>query len=173
MRKNQTHNKNTKNRYKLPWVFIKLNRVNLKLAAKKIKENKKNLYKILNNKKNKQAKIRTEKKIKKYKNQLKLINYFIQTNSKPFWIIIKYLPVLSPNLRPIIKLKENNIIISEINYLYINIINANNKLKKLRKMLIPEKYTNKEKKSLQTNIDRLINQQNNKTQFYKEKKMRH
>jgi DNA-directed RNA polymerase beta' subunit len=72
-------------------------------------ESKKHLYEILLNKKNKYANnTKTEKKIKKYKNQLKLINYFFQTNSKPHWIIIKYLPVLPPNIRPIIKysLKE-------------------------------------------------------------------
>jgi hypothetical protein len=63
-------------------------------------------------------------------------------------------------------------IISEINYLYIGIINANNKINKLRKMSIPDKYTKKERKILQMKVDELIKDTKKKKNFYKEKTMR-
>lgn len=128
----------------------------------KIKETK---YKGINNTK-------IKRKVNNYKETLKLINHFIQNKTKPHWLIIKYLPVIPPNLRPIIKLKDNNLIISEMNYLYSAIINANNKIKKLQKMLIPKKYTKKERKILQIKIDELIKGGEKKKSFYKEKKMR-
>ncbi|MGI9215020.1 MAG: hypothetical protein ACR2HS_05165, partial [Gammaproteobacteria bacterium] len=65
-----------------------------------------------------------------------------------------------------------NMIISEINYLYSAIINANNKIKKLQKMLIPNKYTKKERKILQIKVDELIKGGEKKKNFYKEKIMR-
>lgn len=124
-------------------------------------------------KKNKETNnIKIKRKINNYKETLKLINHFLQNKTKPYWLIIKYLPVIPPNLRPIIKLKDNNLIISEMNYLYSAIINANNKIKKLQKMLIPKKYTKKERKILQVKIDELIKGGDKKKTFYKEKTMR-
>jgi DNA-directed RNA polymerase subunit beta' len=69
---------------------------------------------------------------------------------------IKYLPILPPNLRPIIKLTDNNIVTSQINLLYIDIINHNNKIYKLKKMLIPNLLLNKEKEILQRKVDKVI-----------------
>lgn len=64
--------------------------------------------------------------------------------------------MLPPNLRPIVKLKDKRIITTDLNLLYSNIINSNNKIKKLRKMYVPEKFLNSEKNTLQTKIDQLI-----------------
>lgn len=69
---------------------------------------------------------------------------------------IKYLPVLPPNLRPIVQLKDKAIITTDLNYLYANIVNSNNKILKLRKMSVPEHFLNNEKYILQTKVDNLI-----------------
>lgn len=69
---------------------------------------------------------------------------------------IKYLPVLPPNLRPIVQLKDKAIITTDLNYLYSNIINSNNKIIKLRKMAVPEQFLNNEKYTLQIKVDNLI-----------------
>lgn len=69
---------------------------------------------------------------------------------------IKYLPVLPPNLRPIVKLQDKTIIATDLNFLYGKIIETNNKIIKLRKMAVPEKFLNNEKNFLQENIDNLI-----------------
>ena len=52
------------------------------------------------------------------------MNYFVQTKTKPSWMTIKYLPVLPPNLRPIVKLQDKTIIVTDVNFLYGNIINS-------------------------------------------------
>lgn len=76
--------------------------------------------------------------------------------------MIKYLPVLPPNLRPIIKMQDNTIIISDLNYIYSEIININNKLLKFKELSIPEILMIKEKLSLQATINSLINNKNKK-----------
>ena len=96
-----------------------------------------------------------------YCNKLRTTNYFIQTKTKPNWMTIKYLPVLPPNLRPIVKLKDKAIITTDLNKLYANIINSNNKIIKLRKMFVPETFLNNEKIILQTKVDRLIDNEKN------------
>ena len=101
-----------------------------------------------------------EKKKLVYINRLRLYNYFLQTKTDPTWITIKYLPVIPPNLRPIVKLKDKTTITTDLNILYGNIISSNNKLLKLRKMHVPEKFLNSEKFVLQTKVDQLID--NNK-----------
>jgi len=98
-----------------------------------------------------------DKKKNIYINRIKLMNYFLQTKSKPSWMTIKYLPVLPPNLRPIVKLQDKTIIVTDVNFLYSNIINVNNKILKLRKMSVPETFLYNEKMSLQDKVDKLIN----------------
>jgi DNA-directed RNA polymerase subunit beta' len=68
----------------------------------------------------------------------------------------KFLPVLPPNVRPIIKLEDKKIITTDLNQLYCKIININNKITKLKKMLIQEKYLNNEKSILQESVNELI-----------------
>lgn len=76
---------------------------------------------------------------------------------------IKYLPVLPPNLRPIVKLQDKTIIVTDVNFLYGNIINSNNKIIKLRKMYVPERFLNNEKFILQDKVDKLINNEKTPT----------
>lgn len=68
----------------------------------------------------------------------------------------KILPVLPPNIRPIIKLEDKRIITTDLNQLYSKIININNKITKLKKMLIQGKYLNNEKAILQETVNELI-----------------
>lgn len=92
-----------------------------------------------------------------YKRRLKLINSFIKTKSKPSWMTLKYLPVLPPNIRPIVRLQDKTLITTDLNFLYAKIININIKITKLRLMRIPEMFLNNEKNTLQETVDRLIN----------------
>jgi len=66
------------------------------------------------------------------------------------------LPVIPPNIRPIVKLQEKVIITTDLNFLYANVININNKFKKLEKMSVPKLFLNGEKYTLQSKIDKLI-----------------
>lgn len=67
-----------------------------------------------------------------------------------------YLPVLPPNLRPIIKLQDGTIVTADINFLYSKILNSNNRIEKLRKMQVSEIFLRNEKSLLQETIDSLI-----------------
>ena len=95
--------------------------------------------------------------------RLKIINHFIQTKTNPEWMTIKYLPVLPPNLRPIVILKDKTIITTDLNFLYEKIIESNNKIIKLRKMSVPEKFLNNEKNYLQETVDKLIDSERKTT----------
>nr|AYQ93412.1 RNA polymerase beta' subunit [Lepocinclis tripteris] len=90
-------------------------------------------------------------------NKLKLLNYFIETKTKPIWMVLTILPVLPPETRPIIKLPDNNIVSSDYNNLYENIINTNNKIKQLENMNVSEKFIKLERIKLQISTDALIN----------------
>ena len=89
----------------------------------------------------------------------------MQTKSKPTWLTLKYLPVLPPNLRPIIKMSDNTILIHESNYLYTDIINCNNKLYKLKKTQIPKRFLNNENQILQEKINMLIGNKKDKSKI--------
>jgi len=97
-----------------------------------------------------------DKKFEAYSKKLKINNYFLETKTLPEWMTIKILPVLPPNIRPIIKLEDKRVITTDLNQLYSKIININNKITKLKKMLIQEKYLNNEKSILQDNVNELI-----------------
>jgi DNA-directed RNA polymerase subunit beta' len=71
-------------------------------------------------------------------------------------MVIKYLPILPANFRPIIILKDNTLSKTDLNNLYAKIININNKIKKLLKFNIPKKIITAETSLLQENIDKLI-----------------
>lgn len=81
---------------------------------------------------------------------------------------IKFLPVLPPELRPIIKLQDNVIVSSDFNSLYSKIINSNNRIIQFKNMKINEKFFKKEKQILQESINSLID----KSQTKSKKKLR-
>lgn len=80
-------------------------------------------------------------------------------------MLIKYLPVLPPNLRPIIKMPNNTNISSDFNILYQEIITTNKKLNKIKKMFINTKLIKQQKQLLQLKVDKLINKANPKTKI--------
>nr|YP_009512133.1 RNA polymerase beta' subunit [Euglena hiemalis]AXI98004.1 RNA polymerase beta' subunit [Euglena hiemalis] len=91
----------------------------------------------------------------KFLNRLKLATYFLQTCTDPSWMIIRFLPILPPNMRPIVKLDDGTNIITDLNFLYIDIVRNNNKL---RKYLVPEEYLFNRKSIFCSNkVDALIN----------------
>lgn len=89
--------------------------------------------------------------------RIKLLNFFIETQTKLEWMTIKYLPLLPPDLRPILKMKDNTIITSDLNYIYTKIINNNNKIGQLQLMEVDKKIINKETILLKNAIEVLFN----------------
>lgn len=127
-------------------------------------EKKKRMEKEIKDSKNPKKVI--EKKILIYKNRIKILNHFLTNKVSPHWMTIKFLPVLPPNIRPIVRLKDKTIITTDLNFLYAKIIDNNNKINKLRKMSVPENFLNNEKLLLQENVDKLINNEKIKNNKY-------
>lgn len=131
-------------------IYYLLKKMNLKESIKKINK------KLILLKENTLFNNNVDKKFETYSKKLKINNYFLETKTLPEWMTIKILPVLPPNIRPIIKLEDKRVITTDLNQLYSKIININNKITKLKKMLIQEKYLNNEKSILQDNVNELI-----------------
>jgi len=93
---------------------------------------------------------------KKAIRRLRLINHFIRTKSKPEWMILFNLPVLPPDLRPMVQLDGGRFATSDLNDLYRRVINRNNRLMRLTKMLAPEILIRNEKRLLQEAVDAVI-----------------
>jgi len=93
---------------------------------------------------------------KKYVRRLRVVNQFLQTRSKPEWMVLTYLPVLPPDLRPMVQLDGGKFATSDLNDLYRRVINRNNRLHRLKKMLAPELLIRNEKRLLQESVDALI-----------------
>ncbi|WP_043114408.1 DNA-directed RNA polymerase subunit beta' [Solimonas soli] len=98
----------------------------------------------------------SETKIKKFAKRLKLIEYFIQSNNKPEWMILTVLPVLPPDLRPLVPLDGGRFATSDLNDLYRRVINRNNRLKRLLELSAPDIIVRNEKRMLQESVDALI-----------------
>lgn len=88
--------------------------------------------------------------------RLKLIRSFIRNNMRPEWMILTVLPVLPPNLRPMVALDGGRYATSDLNDLYRRVINRNNRLKKLIELKAPEIIIVNEKRMLQEAVDALI-----------------
>jgi len=88
--------------------------------------------------------------------RLKLIRSFIKNNSRPEWMILTALPVLPPDLRPMVALDGGRYATSDLNDLYRRVINRNNRLKKLIELKAPEIIITNEKRMLQEAVDALI-----------------
>ncbi len=106
----------------------------------------------------------TEKKLAKAKGieklklalKLKFIKAFIKHNCRPEWMILTILPVIPPDLRPIVTVEGGKHISSDLNELYRRVINRNNRLKKLIEMNAPEIILRNEKRMLQDAVDALL-----------------
>jgi len=98
----------------------------------------------------------SETKIKKYSKRLKAIESLIISNNKPEWMILTVLPVLPPELRPLVPLDGGRFATSDLNDLYRRVINRNNRLKRLLDLNAPEIIVRNEKRMLQESVDALL-----------------
>ena len=98
----------------------------------------------------------SETKIKKYSKRLKAIESLITSNNKPEWMILTVLPVLPPELRPLVPLDGGRFATSDLNDLYRRVINRNNRLKRLLDLNAPDIIVRNEKRMLQESVDALL-----------------
>jgi DNA-directed RNA polymerase subunit beta' len=88
--------------------------------------------------------------------RIEVVNAFIESKSRPEWMILDAVPVISPELRPMVQLDGGRFATSDLNDLYRRIINRNNRLKKITEIRAPESIVNHEKRLLQEAVDALI-----------------
>ena len=98
----------------------------------------------------------SEAKIKKISKRLKVLEAFQQSGIKPDWMILEVLPVLPPDLRPLVPLDGGRFATSDLNDLYRRVINRNNRLKRLLELKAPEIIVRNEKRMLQEAVDSLL-----------------
>ncbi len=98
----------------------------------------------------------SETKIKKLSKRLKLIESFLHSGNRPEWMVLKVLPVLPPELRPLVPLDGGRFATSDLNDLYRRVINRNNRLKRLLDLNAPDIIVRNEKRMLQESVDALL-----------------
>jgi len=98
----------------------------------------------------------SDTKRKKLTKRIKLIESFIQSNNKPEWMILTVLPILPPDLRPLVPLDGGRFATSDLNDLYRRVINRNNRLKRLLDLSAPDIIVRNEKRMLQEAVDALL-----------------
>ena len=99
---------------------------------------------------------KSEAKIKRLTKRLKLVEYFIKSGNKPQWMILRSLPVLPPDLRPLVPLDGGRFATSDLNDLYRRVINRNNRLRRLLELNAPDIIVRNEKRMLQEAVDALL-----------------
>ncbi|WP_127560810.1 DNA-directed RNA polymerase subunit beta' [Saccharospirillum alexandrii] len=98
----------------------------------------------------------SETKIKKLSKRLKLLEAFEKSGNKPEWMVMTVLPVLPPDLRPLVPLDGGRFATSDLNDLYRRVINRNNRLKRLLELAAPDIIVRNEKRMLQESVDALL-----------------
>ncbi len=98
----------------------------------------------------------SETKIKKIAKRLKVLEAFSKSGIKPDWMVLEVLPVLPPDLRPLVPLDGGRFATSDLNDLYRRVINRNNRLKRLLELKAPEIIVRNEKRMLQEAVDSLL-----------------
>ena len=114
-----------------------------------LEKERENLVKTINETK---SKVSEERSIKR----LKLIDSFIKTGNKPEWMILTVIPVIPPELRPLVPLDGGRFATSDLNDLYRRVINRNNRLKRLMDLKAPDIIVRNEKRMLQESVDALF-----------------
>jgi len=99
---------------------------------------------------------RSETKIKKITKRLKVLEAFINSGNRPEWVVMEILPVLPPDLRPLVPLDGGRFATSDLNDLYRRVINRNNRLKRLLDLNAPDIIVRNEKRMLQESVDALL-----------------
>ncbi len=98
----------------------------------------------------------SEAKRKNLVKRLKLVEAFLESNTKPEWMILTVLPVIPPDLRPLVPLDGGRFATSDLNDLYRRVINRNNRLKRLLELHAPDIIIRNEKRMLQESVDALF-----------------
>ena len=98
----------------------------------------------------------SESKIKKLSKRLKLVEAFLKSGNKPSWMILRNLPVLPPDLRPLVPMEGGRFATSDLNDLYRRVINRNNRLRKLNELRAPDLIIHNEMRMLQEAVDALL-----------------
>ena len=98
----------------------------------------------------------SDTKLKKLSKRLKLLEAFNDSGNKPEWMIMNVLPILPPDLRPLVPLEGGRFATSDLNDLYRRVINRNNRLKRLLELSAPDIIVRNEKRMLQESVDALL-----------------
>ncbi|RIJ27056.1 DNA-directed RNA polymerase subunit beta' [Henriciella mobilis] len=98
----------------------------------------------------------SELKTKKYSKRLKVVEAFLASGAKPEWMIMTIVPVIPPDLRPLVPLDGGRFATSDLNDLYRRVINRNNRLKRLMELRAPDIIIRNEKRMLQESVDALF-----------------
>jgi len=132
-----------------------------KMGAEALLEVLKNLDlpETVKNLKKELAKTSSKLKKKKIMYKIRILNGMIENSISPAWTILQYVPVIPPDLRPMVQLTGGRFATSDLNDLYRRLINRNNRLKKLIKLGAPEIILRNEKRMLQESVDILIDAQ--------------
>jgi DNA-directed RNA polymerase subunit beta' len=99
---------------------------------------------------------KSETKLKRLGKRLKLVESFLESGNKPEWMVMTVLPVLPPELRPLVPLDGGRFATSDLNDLYRRVINRNNRLKRLLELNAPDIIVRNEKRMLQESVDALL-----------------
>ncbi len=99
---------------------------------------------------------KSETKLRKISKRLKLLEAFYKSGNKPQWMVMEVLPILPPELRPLVPLDGGRFATSDLNDLYRRVINRNNRLKRLLDLNAPDIIVRNEKRMLQESVDALL-----------------
>ena len=99
---------------------------------------------------------KSETKLKRLSKRLKLLEAFIESGNRPEWMVMTVLPVLPPDLRPLVPLDGGRFATSDLNDLYRRVINRNNRLRRLLELNAPDIIVRNEKRMLQESVDALL-----------------
>ena len=102
------------------------------------------------------ASTNSETKLKRLTKRVKLIEAFVESGNKPEWMVLTVLPVLPPDLRPLVPLDGGRFATSDLNDLYRRVINRNNRLRRLLELNAPDIIVRNEKRMLQESVDALL-----------------
>ncbi|MBL8274525.1 MAG: DNA-directed RNA polymerase subunit beta', partial [Xanthomonadales bacterium] len=98
----------------------------------------------------------SETKLKRLSKRIKLMEAFLESGNRPEWMVLTVLPVLPPDLRPLVPLDGGRFATSDLNDLYRRVINRNNRLKRLLELNAPDIIVRNEKRMLQEAVDALM-----------------
>ncbi|MBA4121858.1 MAG: DNA-directed RNA polymerase subunit beta' [Acidobacteria bacterium] len=129
-----------------------------KMGAEAIKDllMKINIAELVEDLRGKMKEETSQQKKLKYSKRLKVSNSFLKSGNNPEWMILDVIPVIPPELRPLVPLDGGRFATSDLNDLYRRVINRNNRLKKLMELRAPEVIVRNEKRMLQEAVDALF-----------------